>query len=254
MNLIITTLLNRRKIYYDYLFVYIKSLIDSGYTDDILIITYGKIEDNISEYFKKNKILIHPIDYKESDIINNKRVYDIYKLLPILDYDKILITDIDISFQGSIYPLFNMMNDKFIYTSDEPAMYKKGIQYLNMFHNSDDEKAALYKFNEIIKENKSIINCGVLGGRKDVLINKLNNYFDYSKTIVEKYGKDTIVFNMIYNKEKDLIIKDKYNYLTKRGLNLIDGIYYTDDNNEIVVLHDAGSDAKHRKNNLINKI
>jgi hypothetical protein len=243
MNLIITTLSNKKQQYINYFYEYILSLRDTGYKDDILVLLYGTFNDELFLFLKKNKVLFNI--KKESEIINNQRIIDIYNMMNILNYDRFLITDVDIWFQDSIYSLFNKMNDKFIYTSDIPINQQIiGLEYQNIFKNKQDEINSIDKYNDIIYNNKTIINCGVFGARKDVLINKLNQYINFSQKTYNIYGLDTIIFNSIYNKNEDIILKYKYNYLSKQKPKLINGIYYTHEDERIVIIHNAGSTAK----------
>ena len=243
MNLIITTLSDKKQQYINYFYEYIVSLRDTGYKDDILVLLYGTFNDELFLFLKKNKVLFNI--KKESEIINNQRIIDIYNMMNILNYDRFLITDVDIWFQDSIYSLFNKMNDKFIYTSDIPINQQIiGLEYQNIFKDKQDEINSIDKYNDIIHNNKTIINCGVFGARKDVLINKLNQYINFSQKTYNIYGLDTIIFNSIYNQNEDIILKYKYNYLSKQKPKLIDGMYYTHEDEKIVIIHNAGSVAK----------
>jgi len=243
MNLIISTISNKDKKYINYLYEYIISLRNTGYNDDILILLYGNFNNEILNFLKKYQVLI--IYQKNTNLINNQRIFDIYNLLNILKYEKILVTDIDIWFQDSIYSLFDKMNDKFIYTSDIPENNKIiGLTYQNIFINKEEEIQIINKYNNIINNYQTIINCGVLGGKKNILKNKFKEYIEFSKKTYNKYGLDTIIFNSIFNSNKDNIIKYKYNYLTKQKPKLINGIYYTHENEKIVIMHNAGNIIK----------
>jgi len=243
MNLIITTISDTNEKYINYLYEYITSLKDNGYNGNVLVLLYGTFKENVYHFLKENKVLVH--FKKKSKLINNQRIIDIYNILDTLNYDKILITDIDIWFQDNINLLFNKINNKFIYTSDVPVNeHIIGLAYSNIFKNKNDENISLNKHNDIINDHQTIINCGVFGGRKDVLKNKLNEYIKFSKKTYDVYGLDTVIFNSIYNKDKDIILRYKYNYLTKQNPKLINGIYYTHDNDKIVVMHNAGSVVK----------
>lgn len=145
-NLIYFTLGNKKE-YFHLLYLCLSSLIKTGYNSDILIITDLKSE--LISFYEERGSLPNNIYFLEVDgtdlLSSSANKLQLFKWENIVDYNKIIFSDLDILWLNDTSKIFNLIEEDFFYVSNETGLMSEKWWGGNLLTNEEVKYIELEK-------------------------------------------------------------------------------------------------------------
>ena len=248
-NLIITYYkesINNSLLFKKFLISFVISLRElANYNDHIILISYSVLSQVMIKFLKEYKIEIKVLSASER-IINNRRFIDTEEFTNKMNYENIILCDIDVWFQKSINDLFLIIDKSkgFVYTPDIHIPFQRfnNLLFKDRLDNKEKNEILIKKIFKLIRKYGTILNVGILGFKKENFKFKIEKYKEYfiKRNHIDEYGLDTFIMIYLFDFNKDIIISPIYNFLAKQKAILKMDLWFTTDNEEIAIIHMAG--------------
>lgn len=164
----------------------------------ILLMTINSSEEEI-QLCKNLEIEVFPINMeKEEEIYHKRYIYILDYIKNNCSYDNYLITDVfDVYFQSDPFELLSKYEEHTFFISSEGILFSEESEIFPWNRNTINK---LYPNIMPILENKEILCCGVIAGKKEKLINILQILNNLTESLPNTiHIKDQPTFNVILN-------------------------------------------------------